>query len=114
MARKLVLVVDDELPIRELLANLLGHLGHVWETACDAAEALSKVEKAEFDLVLTDLNMPGMNGYELAREIKRRKQRMPVVLITGNPPPNVPPHIDRVLLKPFTVEELRATIASFT
>jgi CheY-like chemotaxis protein len=113
MARKLVLVVDDEHQIRELFGSVLRQLGHVWETACDAAEALRKVENTEFDLVFTDFNMPGMNGFELAQEIKRRKQRMPVVLITGSSPEFVPPHIDRVLRKPFTVDELRETISAF-
>jgi CheY-like chemotaxis protein len=114
MARKRVLVVDDELPVRELLATLLGHLGHAWETACNAAEALSKLESNEFDLVLTDLNMPGMNGVELAREIKRRREGMLVVLITGGQPQSLAQDIDRVLLKPISVQELRETIASFT
>ena len=112
MARKVVLVVDDEHQVRELLATILRHLGHIWETACNAAEALRKVENTEFDLVFTDFNMPGMNGYELAREIKSRKQRMPIVLITGRSPGYVPPHIDRILLKPFTVDQLRETISA--
>ena len=84
------------------------------ETARGAAEALSKLEHTEFDLVLTDLNMPGMNGVELAREVKRRKERMRVVLITGSNPQNITQDIDRVLLKPISVEELKETIASFT
>jgi CheY-like chemotaxis protein len=49
MARKRVLVVDDELPVRELLGNMLAHLGHSWEAACNAAEALAKIESTEFD-----------------------------------------------------------------
>jgi CheY-like chemotaxis protein len=114
MARKRVLVVDDELPVRELLGNMLDHLGHSWEAACNAAEALAKIESTEFDLVLTDLNMPGMNGVELAREIKKRKQETPVILITGSQLQNLSPDIDRVLFKPFSAQQLREVIASFT
>jgi CheY-like chemotaxis protein len=114
MARKRVLVVDDELPFRNLLTNLLGRLGHTAEAASSAAEALSKIEGAEFDLILTDFNMPGMKGDELAHEIKKRKQGMPVVLATSGPPENLSQDIDRVLLKPFSVQELIETIASLT
>jgi len=114
MTKKRVLVVDDEPPVRKLLGDLLGTFGYAWETARDAAEALNKLENGEFDLVLTDLNMPGMNGVELAREVKRRKERMRVVLITGSNPQNITQDIDRVLLKPVSVEDLKETIASFT
>jgi len=114
MARKRVLVVDDEMPARDLLTNLLGRLGHTAEAASSAVEALSKIERAEFDLILTDFNMPGMKGDELAHEIKKRKQEMPVVLVTASPPENLSQDIDRVLLKPFSVQELIETIASLT
>ena len=113
MARKRVLVVDDELPVRELLGTMLAHLGHSWEAACDATEALSKIESTEFDLILTDLNMPGMNGVELAHEIKKRNQETPVILITGSHFQSLSPDIDRVLLKPFSAQQFREVIASF-
>ena len=114
MAGKRVLVVDDERPFTDLLTNLLGRLGHTAEAASSAAEALSKIEGAEFDLVLTDFNMPVMKGDELAREIKKRKHGMPVVLVTASPPQSLSQDIDRVLLKPFSVRELCETIASLT
>ena len=114
MAGKRILVVDDERTVRDVLTNLLGRLGHTAEAASNAAEALSKIEASEFDLVLTDFNMPVMKGDELAREIKKRKQGMPVVLITASPPQSLSQAIDRVLLKPFSVQELSETIASLT
>ena len=114
MVGKRVLVVDDELSVRELLTTLLERLGHTSETACNAVEALVKVENTEFDLILSDLNMPGMKGDELAREIKRRKKGTPVVLITGSQSQNVSPDFDRVLLKPFAMQELRETLASLS
>jgi CheY-like chemotaxis protein len=58
--------------------------------------------------------MPGMNGVELAREIKKRKQETPVILITGSQLQNLSPDIDRVLFKPFSAQQLREVIASFT
>ena len=110
MTKKRVLVVDDEPPVRELLGDWLGSFGYAWDTARDAAEALSKLENAEFDLVLTDLNMPGMNGVELAREVKRRTERTRVVLLTGSNPQNLTQDIDRVLFKPISVEEHRRNV----
>ena len=53
-------MVDDELPVLELLTKLINQLGNAAETARDAVEALRKVETTKFDLVLTDLHMPGM------------------------------------------------------
>jgi CheY-like chemotaxis protein len=114
MAGLRVLVIDDELTVRQLLTALLGRLGHTSETVSNAAEALSKVEHTEFDLVLTDFDMPGTKGDELAREIKRRRQGIPVVLVTGCELQVPPQGIDRVLFKPFSLQELEATISSFT
>jgi CheY-like chemotaxis protein len=114
MAGKRVLVVDDELPVRELLGTMLAHLGHSWEAACNAAEALRKIESSEFDLVLTDFNMPGTNGIELAREIKKRQQRIPVILVTGSQVQDPSPDIDGILRKPFSGQQLREIIAELT
>ena len=114
MARKLVLVVDDELPVLELLTKLINQLGHAAETARDAVEALRKVETTKFDLVLTDLHMPGMKGDELAHEIKKRTPGKPGVLITGSEPPSLSQNIGRVLLKPFSMRKLNEVIDSLT
>ena len=112
MGRMRVLVVDDELPVRQLLAMFLGYLGHASETASDAAEALSKIDGAEYDLILTDFNMPGMKGDELAKEIKSRKPSMPVVLVTGLEPLGLSQNFDQILLKPFSMQALKETLAS--
>lgn len=113
MTKKRVLVVDDEPSVRELLGYLLDTFGYAWETACDADQALGMLEHTPFDLVLTDFKMPGMNGVELAHEIKKRKKGMRVVLITGEQPQNLTKDIDWVLLKPIVVQELRETIDLF-
>jgi CheY-like chemotaxis protein len=112
MVGRRVLVVDDELGVRELLQSLLRHLGHTSEGASCGAEALRKIEQAEFDLFFADLHMPVMKGDELAREIKRRKPGATVVLITGGELPGPLPEIDRLLRKPFSLAELQDTISS--
>jgi CheY-like chemotaxis protein len=111
MVGKHVLVVDDEPPVRELLACLLNRLGHISQTASNGPEALCKLETRDFDLLFVDFHMPGMTGDQLALEIKKRKPEVPVVMITGDPPQHLSNAIDRVLLKPVSLAEIRETIS---
>jgi CheY-like chemotaxis protein len=106
-----VLVVDDEAAVRGLLETLLSHMGYGCQTAATAAEALGCFDRARFDFVITDLHMPEMDGIALAEEIKSRKPGLPVLLITGNRPVRSSPAIDRVLLKPFSKDQLKEAIA---
>jgi DNA-binding NtrC family response regulator len=78
-----VLVVDDEADIRLGLTRLLETLGIEARQAADGREALAAFEDAEWDLVLTDLMMPGMTGAELLVEIKKHFPQTAVVLLTG-------------------------------
>jgi PAS domain S-box-containing protein len=79
------LVVDDEESIRALLREVLESCGLDVRVACDAGEALRAVDRCEdgFDLVVTDLTMPGMTGTALAHELRRRGVRGPVLLLSG-------------------------------
>ena len=109
-----VLVVDDEAAVRELVEALLRRIGHRVETAALGAEALSKVQSSEFDLVITDLVMPGMAGDQLAREIKKLRPELPVVLLTGHHTASIGPEISLVLNKPFTLADIRHAIEALT
>ncbi|MFZ5889543.1 MAG: hybrid sensor histidine kinase/response regulator [Myxococcota bacterium] len=80
--RKRVLVADDSPVVRELLKEILMSSGLEVSTATDGAEALKAFTQEEPDLVLTDLEMPRMGGFELLAEIRRRSQRVPVVVLT--------------------------------
>lgn len=80
---KKVLVVDDEQQIRELLKNLVIKAGFEVETAEDGVEALEKMRATKFQCVLTDLQMPQMDGKQLAQEVKRLYPQIPVILMTG-------------------------------
>jgi CheY-like chemotaxis protein len=106
-----ILAVDDEPMVLEALKLILSHDGHAVETASDALEALSKYRSDKFDLVVTDLRLPGMQGDELAETIKRKNPRQRIILLTAFPPSNAPVYCDRLLLKPFSVAQLRDTIA---
>jgi len=85
--------------------------GHQVTLAESGEEALAKFDPARFDVVLTDFKMPGMKGDELAREIKSRAPSKPIIMVTGFPPPQTPPEIACVVLKPFHVEDLREALA---
>src|SRR6188474_1065398 len=69
--RARVLVVDDEASIRDLLSKTLALAEYDVDTAADASTALGRVRAAEYDLLIADLRMPGMDGLTLIRQVKR-------------------------------------------
>ncbi len=77
-----VLVVDDNPAVRHLWCDALSLLGYEVTAAADGPDALVRFDAATYDLVLTDLRMPEMSGWQLAAAIRDRA-RIPVVLITG-------------------------------
>jgi len=79
-----ILVVDDEAPIREMIKKGLSQMGgYSVEVAQNGAEAIEKIEKDIFDLVLTDIKMPEMDGLELLKNIKGTRPEMMVILMTA-------------------------------
>ena len=78
-----VLVVDDNDCIREVLTALLSHKGHRCESAADGREAMEKVAQGHFDVVVTDVHMPEMDGITLTRELAVRFSDLPVMIMTG-------------------------------
>ncbi len=115
-ARQHILIVDDEDEVRSMMADVVASQGHeVLQAGC-GRDAISLLEGgAKVDLVLTDLGMPGMTGWDVARVIKSRWPLLPVGLVTGWGSQDVPA-ADRGLVigtvaKPFTPEALSALIA---
>lgn len=80
-----VLVVDDSLTIRELEKNILESVGYNVDVAIDGVQALEKMKQKRFDLVITDITMPNMNGFELTSAIKKDKnyKDIPVIMVTS-------------------------------
>jgi CheY-like chemotaxis protein len=78
-----ILFVDDEPGLVEIAEMLLTHLGHDPVGCSDPVEALVCVRREEFDLVITDLTMPGMTGLELRRALRACRPELPVVLSTA-------------------------------
>jgi CheY-like chemotaxis protein len=110
-ARLRVMVVDDEESVRDTMRIALNSLGHSAETVSSAEDALAVFDSGRFDIVITDLFLPGMNGDQLARIVKREDGEKPVILLTAYPPREIPPDVDSVLLKPFSLESLREILA---
>ena len=82
-ALRKVLVVDDDAVVGKSFNRVLSQKGYVVTTAQNAHEALKQVREQSFDVVFTDIKMPGMDGVELAEQLKARQPWTPVVIITG-------------------------------
>ena len=114
-----ILVIDDEDSVRETLADMLEVLNHKVQLATSGQEALRMLAAADFDLVFTDLAMPEMDGWETAREIRKRSPEMNIVLVTGYgagtlPPPGEDSLVDTIIGKPFDFTQVIQAIAEVT
>lgn len=80
-----ILVADDSITARTLLKNILEMGGHQVTTAVDGADAFTKLSSAEFDLLVSDVDMPFMSGFELTTKVRAHKElsELPVVLVTS-------------------------------
>jgi len=83
--RPSVLVVDDSITARTLLKNVLEAAGYLVRTAVDGAEAYASLREGDFDVVVSDVDMPRLNGFELTKKIRadRRISELPVILVTA-------------------------------
>ncbi len=78
-----ILVIEDEEEVRNLLADILIENGHQVKTASDGHQGIDMFKKKDFDLVFTDLGMPGTSGWEVAETVKNINKKIPVAIITG-------------------------------
>ena len=85
LPKRQVLVVDDVRDVTEMIALFLKHAGYEVATADSATTALRLANERAFDLVISDIGMPEMNGYELAESLRRRAEynRIPIIAVTG-------------------------------
>ena len=83
--KRRALVVDDVADVTEMLSVLLTHAGYEVMTASSAAAALSLAKEGHFDVIISDIGMPQMNGYELARAVRELSgyEAVPMVALTG-------------------------------
>lgn len=111
-----VLLVDDDDAIARSYARALGNRGWSVDTASDGAEAVKKVGRNTFDVIVSDITMPTMGGVQLLKSVRERDLDVPVVLMTGAP--DVSSAIEaiafgafRYLIKPVDIEELTTVVS---
>src|SRR5262245_62514174 len=78
-----ILLVDDNAVVRDMLVDLVASLGYHADSAANGQEALDLFDRRTYGLVLTDLVMPGMSGWDVLAAVRRRDATMPVVIVTG-------------------------------
>lgn len=110
-----ILVVDDEARMRRVLQMMLEENGHQVNMAGDGEEALNKIKEANLDLVITDMKMPGKDGLELLRHIRRIDEELPVIVMTAYGTVSTAVEAMRAgaydyILKPFDLEEMKAVV----
>ncbi|MDI6786338.1 MAG: response regulator [bacterium] len=80
-----ILYVDDEEDAREVFSDILKYKGYEVDTAKDGYEAIEKVKKKSYSVILTDIKMPGLSGIDMFKEIKKINLDLPILMITGYP-----------------------------
>ncbi len=101
-----ILVVDDEADVRLLLAREISDRGHEVVAAADSTQAMEEIGRGDFDVVLTDIRIPGMDGIALTEWIKRTRPDTNVIVMTGYGSPDITTTVEWLgafdyLLKPF-------------
>jgi two-component system KDP operon response regulator KdpE len=110
-----VLIVDDEIAIRRALHNTLQGMGFEVDDAASGEAALDRVGEAEFDVVLMDINMPGMGGIRACREIRKSLPHLGILMLTVRDREEdkvtaLDAGADDYITKPFNIRELAARI----
>lgn len=114
-----ILLVDDEDHLQEVLGLLLELDGHKVSTAFSGQEALQLAEKKKFDLVITDLKMPGISGMEVVSTFKKTNPSLHIIMITGYPSEETEKEardlgVDDYIPKPFHMTRMRQVIDRVT
>ncbi|AMG01686.2 response regulator [Vibrio mimicus] len=115
MAR--VLAVDDSISIRQMVSHTLQDAGYEVETATDGRDALTKAQKSRFDVIISDVNMPVMSGFEFVKAVRLQSQYKftPILMLTTETSPEKKQEGKAVgatgwLVKPFNPETLLKTL----
>ena len=110
-----ILIVEDEEGIRDLLEELLFMEGYRITAVNNGSDGVSRFTEEGHDLVFTDLRMPGMSGWEVAKAVKSHNSRTPVVIVTGWDTATLGSElsdagVDRVLQKPFDMDAVLSLV----
>lgn len=110
-----VLVVEDEDAIAHGLVLNLGRKGYETEVAADGHEALERAEKGDFDLILLDIRLPDLDGFEVCQRLRQRSDLTPILILTARGQPDDVVYglklgADDYMVKPFDLAELLARV----
>ena len=111
MSEKRILIVDDDDEIRELLEFDVSHSGYFVDTAKDGLEGLNKALNNTYDLILLDVMMPKMNGFDVCKNIRQAKLSIPILMLTAkgtidDKTEGFDCGADDYLVKPFDIQEV--------
>jgi two-component system chemotaxis response regulator CheY len=117
---KAILVVDDSATVRKFVSVSLNMQGFEVITACDGMDALEKLPTSHIDLVITDLNMPNMDGFELIRALRESAQYrdLPVIILTSlddekSRQQGLDLGVHSYLVKPFSLEKIQYEVSKY-
>ena len=118
MLKKKLLVVEDEQRLADILQKQLGEAGFLVEVAYDGFVGRKMTEHTDYDLILLDINLPVINGYELCRELRKANRNVPIIMLTAfgtteNKLTGFDTGADDYVLKPYDFRELLARINVF-
>lgn len=113
-----ILIIDDDDLVRETLADIVDDIGHDVVTATDGNSGIEKLGHESFDVVITDLIMPGMDGIDVLCQIKRCHTPTRVIVMSGGSSMTALTYLDKakslgadgILAKPFTSSDLKNSI----
>lgn len=106
-----VLLVEDSIEVRDVVAEILTRDGYAVSTTCDGLSAWKMISSQHFDLVISDMGLPGMDGRELLRNMRKNSIKTPVLLTSGV---RISENIScgdmadcRLIYKPFEINEIK-------
>ena len=115
-----VLIVDDSATVRKFVSVSLSMQGFTVVTACDGMDALEKLSKGKFSLVITDLNMPTMDGLEFIKALRENHELrdLPVIILTSltdqaTKEEGAKLGVDSYVVKPFSLEKIQYEVSKY-
>ena len=109
-----VLIIDDENSILKLLTKVCNRIGLVVDVANNAERGINKINSNQYDLILTDIKMPGMSGDDVCKHVKANVNKpTPVIAMSGTPWLLGNSEFDAVIAKPFNQKQLLDAISQF-
>jgi len=110
-----ILVIDDEKGIVRVIQEALTRFGHNVEIAFNGIEGIQKFNDGSYDMVITDLRMPGLDGKGVVQHIRKSRQNsVPIIGISGTPWQTQDSGFDAVLSKPFPLQDLVESVKKLT